>query len=166
MKTQFPEFSHLKKYLSDEQYDLITDGKTLYKVLKKHGVNHISDYSFLVSLFAKAYEGFLKKFFYQIKLIDKNAYLSNHFRVGKTLNPSLRYKRFSIFQKLSDMDPEGEELAEILWHAWKQSRNLIFHFFPQNLKRLTLPEAIDRIKLIKKSITQTGKFLERHQPAL
>ncbi len=152
--------------MTPEQYDLIQDGTTIYNTLIKNGSNHISDYSFLVSTFAKSYEGFLKKFFYQINLIDQTTYLSSHFRVGKTLNPSLRYKRFSVFQKLADMDPRGEELAEVLWHAWKQSRNLIFHYFPRNLKKLSLPEAIDRIGLIKKSITQTGKFLDRHKNSL
>jgi hypothetical protein len=166
MKPLLPEFSRLEKYLTRQQYGLIADGLTLCKMLENRGINHISDYSFLVSPFAKAYEGFLKRFFYQIRLINKNDYLSDHFRVGKTLNPTLRYKRFSIFQKLSDLDPQGEELAETLWHAWKQSRNLIFHYFPQNLKRLTLPEAIDRVGLIEKAISQTGKFLEKHRSIL
>lgn len=166
MTPTFPDFSSLRRYFTTKQYALITDGLTLHRLLANQEIDHISDYSFLVSPFAKAYEGFLKKFFYQIRLIDKNAYISDHFRVGKTLNPSLRYKRFSIFQKLSDLDPQGEELAEILWHAWKQSRNLIFHYFPQNLKRLTLPEAIDRVDLIKNSVAQTGRFLEKHRAIL
>lgn len=145
------------KILPPPQRYLIEDLKTVITRLQK---DHISDYSFLVAPIAKAYEGFLKDFFLQIGIIDKHAYNSDHFRVGKTLNPSLRYKRFSIFTKLSDIHDKGEELAEKLWTAWKLGRNEIFHYFPKNVKSLTRTEAEDRIILILQAITEAHRFLQ------
>jgi hypothetical protein len=131
-------FKQASKYLPDQQKKLLLDTQTLFNCLKQ---NHINDYSFLVSPMAKAYEGYLKDFFLKIGIIDQYNYESDRFRVGKTLNPSLRYKRYSIFQKLADLHPEGEPLAETLWDAWKYGRNEIFHYFPNNLKQIDLNEA-------------------------
>jgi hypothetical protein len=88
-------------------------------------------------------------------------YESDRFRVGKTLNPSLRYKRFSVFQKLSDFHERGEELAEILWDAWKYGRNEIFHYFPNNIKNLTRQEAEGRISLVLNAMIKSGEFFQQ-----
>jgi hypothetical protein len=150
-----------KKFLNPDQSQLIADIETVLNRIEKF--DHISDYSFLVAPVAKAYEGYLKMFFLKIGLIDKFTYNSDRFRVGKTLNPSLRYKRFSIFQKLADIDENGEALAEILWDAWKFGRNQIFHYFPNQIQSLNRPEAENRINLILKAIIESGNFYLRHQ---
>ncbi len=152
-----------KKYLSPSQIGLLDDICLVIRLLKK---NSISDYSFLVAPAAKAYEGYLKDFFLSLGIIDENSYESDRFRVGKTLNPSLRYKRFSIFQKLSDLDPDGEALAEILWDAWKHGRNEIFHYFPSDLKKISDSEALDRIHLILNAVIKSGEFLKKHKSSL
>jgi hypothetical protein len=153
-------YTQASKYLfSEDQKQLISDSQTLASCLSG---NHINDYSFYVAPMAKIYEGFLKDFFLKIGIIDKYSYTSDRFRVGKTLNPSLRYKRFSIYQKLTDIDNSGEELAETLWTAWKYGRNEIFHFFPHNLKKLTRPEAEERIAMILKAIIAAGAFLDKN----
>jgi len=154
-------FTEVNKHLfSTEQKSLIADVALIREHLQKF--DHISDYSFLVSPVSKAYEGYLKDFFLRVGIIDDYAYKSDRFRVGKTLNPSLRYKRFSIYQKLIDLDAKGEELAEILWTAWKYGRNEIFHYFPGSLKNIDRPEAEDRIALVFKAIIESGKFLQLH----
>lgn len=156
------EFFHeVIKYLPKTQAALILDVQILLKKLQKF--DHISDYSFLVSPISKAYEGFLKDFFLDLKVIDEFSYKSDRFRVGKTLNPSLRYKRFSIYQKLIDLDENGEELAEILWNAWKYGRNEIFHYFPNALKNLNRTEAEERIHLVLSAIIKAGQFLKIHR---
>jgi glycosyltransferase involved in cell wall biosynthesis len=153
-------FAEVNKHLfNQEQKNLCQDVATILSYLK---TDHISDYSFLVSPVAKAYEGYLKDFFLHINIIDQYAYKSDRFRVGKTLNPSLRYKRFSIYQKLIDLDEKGEELAETLWTAWKYGRNEIFHYFPGNLRNLDRSEAENRISLVFKAIIDSGKFLKVH----
>ena len=157
----YNQFTQVQKYLfTDTQRHLIADvGIILERLGEK---DHISDYSFIVSPAAKAYEGYLKDFFLKTNVIDRYNYESDRFRVGKTLNPSLRYKRYSIFRRLADLHPEGEALAEVLWDAWKYGRNEIFHFFPNNFKHLDRRDAVDRIHLILTAIIQSGEFLKKN----
>lgn len=154
-------FSQASKYLTPGQFSLINDVSTILGKLQKF--DHISDYSFLVSPAAKAYEGFLKDFFFKLHIIDEYSYHSDRFRVGKTLNPTLRYKRFSVFRKLAELDELGEQLAEILWDAWKFGRNEIFHYFPDKLKNITKDEAQERVYLVLDAIIRAGKFLDENQ---
>src|SRR5574344_751804 len=136
-------FNDAKKFLSQHQQNLLSDVETVLK--RVDSTDNIHDYSFFVAQISKAYEGFLKDFFLKIGIISENDYESDRFRVGKTLNPSLRYKRFSVFQKLADIHNDGEELAEELWSAWKFGRNEIFHYFPGISQDLSRNEAEDRI---------------------
>jgi hypothetical protein len=162
MMVSSPElFLQAKKYLSGHQDELVKDVEIILKRLQIK--DPISDFSFLVSPIAKAYEGYLKEFFLKLGIITDNDFESERFRVGKTLNPSLRYKRFSVFQKLTDLDDKGEELAETLWDAWKFGRNEIFHYFPNNYKNLTQNEAEERINLLLRAIIQAGNFLDKNQ---
>ena len=162
MMVSSPElFSEAKKYVSGHQEELIIDVEIILKRLQIK--DPISDFSFLVSPIAKAYEGFLKDFFLKIGIISDEEYESDRFRVGKTLNPSLRYKRFSVYQKLSDFHEKGEELAETLWDAWKFGRNEIFHYFPNNYKNLSQNEAEDRIGLLLRAIIQAGAFIDQNK---
>ena len=153
-------FIEARKFLSPEQKALTYDVELILSRLKTF--DRINDYSFLVSPIAKTYEGYLKKFFLDLHIINQYDYESDRFRVGKTLNPSLRYKRFSIFQKLSDLDDKGEQLAESLWDAWKFGRNEIFHYFPGKSKNLDRQEAEDRIYLVLNAIIKSGEFLLAH----
>jgi len=162
MMVSNPEnFSIAKKYLSENQVRLVTDVEIILNRLKIQ--DSISDFSFLVAPISKAYEGFLKDFFLKIGIITDNDYESDRFRVGKTLNPSLRYKRFSVFQRLADYHEKGEELAETLWDAWKFGRNEIFHYFPNSYKSLSRNEAEDRISLLLRAIIKAGTFLGQNK---
>ena len=153
-------FTQAKKFLKNDQDLLIDDVLNVMNYLSQ---NHINDYSFIVAPAAKAYEGYLKDFFFDLDIIDENNYHSDRFRVGKTLNPSLRYKRFSIYKKLADLHEDGEKLAEKLWSAWKQGRNEIFHYFPGNVKKLSKIEAEDRITLILRAIIDSGNFINQYK---
>lgn len=159
MMVSSPElFIEAKKYLTGHQSELVEDVEIILKRLQIQ--DSISDFSFLVAPIAKAYEGFLKDFFLKIGIINEYDYDSDRFRVGKTLNPSLRYKRFSVYQKLSEYHDKGEELAESLWDAWKFGRNEIFHYFPGSYKNLSKNEAEDRIGLLLRAIIKAGNFIE------
>ena len=151
-------FNQAKACLSATQKNLVSDVQTIRAHLKKDSIH---DYSFLVAPAAKAYEGYLKDFFLKIGLIDRWQHESDRFRVGKTLNPSLRFKRFSVFQKLADIHDTGQDLAEILWDGWKYGRNQIFHYFPKNLKKLSLVDAENRIVLILNAIIKANHFLNQ-----
>ncbi len=151
--------SEAKRYLSPSQDSLVNDVATVLANLEH---DHISDYSFLVAPISKAYEGYLKDFFLKTRIINQYDYQSDRFRVGKTLNPSLRYKRFSIYQKLTNLNEEGEILAEKLWTAWKYGRNEIFHYFPNSLKYLSREEAEDRISMLLDAIVSSGQFYKKY----
>ena len=159
--SSFQLFEEAKKFLSPHQQNLVSDVETILQKIDPN--DKIYDYSFFVAPIAKAYEGFLKDFFLKIGIISENDYESERFRVGKTLNPSLRYKRFSVFQKLADIHSDGEELAENLWTAWKFGRNEIFHYFPNTSQDLSRDEAEDRINLLLKTIIQAGEFLIKNK---
>ena len=151
-------FQQVKTYLSPSQDKLVSDVETILNRLTSDDI--INDYSFIVSPMAKTYEGYLKDLFLKIGVITETDYESDRFRVGKTLNPSLRYKRFSVFQKLADYHERGEELAEILWDAWKYGRNEIFHYFPNSIKNLSRQEAEDRISLLLTAIIKSGELFQ------
>lgn len=160
MNIDSSSLSQLKRYTAPHQDDLIDDVIALSGIING---THLNDYSFIIAPLSKAYEGYLKDFFLKIHLIDQRQYSSDRFRVGKVLNPSLRYKRFSIFQKLTDISPDGEELAEQLWDAWKYGRNRIFHYFPGETKNISAKQASQLIKLISQAIGNAGRFLQDNQ---
>jgi hypothetical protein len=110
--------------------------------------SHFDDYSFLVFPMAKAYEGFLKDFFYKTNLISKDIYMDKRFRIGKALNPDIRPDRRDdewLYSKIAQLC--GVELAKQLWQTWLEGRNQVFHYFPENERRLTLEQAIQIIEL-------------------
>jgi len=109
----------------------------------------IHDYSFVVFPAAKAYEGFLKKLFFDLKFIDQSEYLGKRFRVGKALNPQLekKYRKESVYLKIVKYC-QGEDLADKLWMTWKSCRNLLFHWFPNEKNVIDENEASQRLLTI------------------
>lgn len=130
-------------YLSQNQRDLIREGQYLINEVVKDNVYHFKDYSFLIFPFAKAYEGFLKQLFRDIKFISHLDYISDHLRLGKLLSPNLigKLKERSLYKKIRERS--GVDLAEKIWQMWKIGRNQVFHYFPHNLKALSFSEAQD-----------------------
>lgn len=111
------------------------------------GLKNIHDYSFVVFPMAKAYEGFLKKWFFTNDFIKEYQYKGDHFRIGKALNPSLpaRFKREGyVYDQIVAGCPDPH-LGDKLWSAWKSCRNLVFHYFPHHMHFITLGQAKDRI---------------------
>lgn len=106
------------------------------------GEQEFHDYSFVVFPMAKAYEGFLKKMFFDLKLISRMQYLGDRFRVGKSLNPHLpkRYAWDWVYGELVTYCG-GETLPLQMWETWKRARNRVFHFFPDHHEFITLDQA-------------------------
>lgn len=171
--------SFLWHYLSSGQKGLIDEGLHLLEHAQSHPHEAISDYSFVVFPFAKAYEGFLKQLFLDLELITEHQYQSKHFRIGKALNPNLwRHlgTKRSVYGRLVNMcdDPH---LADNLWDIWTRGRNLVFHYFPHNLKAISLEDARllihEILTVMNKAVTECnmeGKMMKRvhemhhHQP--
>jgi hypothetical protein len=130
------------QYLSEGQKGLIEEGLYLLEDTKNHRDARITDYSYLVFPFAKAYEGFLKKLFLDIGFISQSEYEGDHFRIGKALNPHLekRLRKWSVYDKIVERCG-NRQLADMLWNVWRRGRNQVFHYFAHNFKALTLSEA-------------------------
>lgn len=135
------------QYLSDGQRGLIEEGLYLLEDMGKHPDAKVTDYSYLVFPFAKAYEGFLKKLFLDLGFISAHEYESDHFRIGKALNPHMSriLGKHSVYQRIVHYC-QGEDVARELWDVWKAGRNQVFHYFPHNLKALTYEEAYEIIQ--------------------
>ncbi len=137
-------------YLSQTQKDLILEGQYLMNDVIKHSTYHFKDYSFLVFPFSKAYEGFLKQLFRDIKFITHLDYISDHLRLGKLLSPQLadRLGERSLYVKIRDKS--SEQLANNIWQTWKVARNEVFHYYPHNNKALQY----ESVQLIVNTILQ------------
>jgi hypothetical protein len=134
--------SPLWNYLSDQERTLADDGAFLVSDSAVHKNQDPTDYSYLVFPYAKLYEGFLKDVFRDLGIIEQRDYKSNHFRIGKVLSPNLvrRLGKRSAYGVIRER--YGIELADVLWRAWKEGRNLVFHYFPLDFRLLSKEQAI------------------------
>lgn len=117
--------------------------------------SELPDYSFVVFPAAKAYEGFVKKYIVEIGLLPIEKVESRMFRVGKSLNPALpvQFRNSSwVWDKLKeqcgDVPGPDNDVAEIMWKAWRLSRNKLFHYFPRRKKMIDISTARARLELI------------------
>ena len=136
------------KYLSQTQKDLILQGDYLINDVIKHGNYTFKDYSFVIFPYAKAYEGYPKQLFLDLKFISHLDCISDHLRLGKLLSPFLieRLGDRSLYKRIQIAT--STQLADKLWDTWKTGRNQIFHYFPHNVKAVSFAEAesiIDQI---------------------
>lgn len=135
-------------YLGKIQQDLIKQSLHLIEEESREREAH-SDYSFVVFPAAKAYEGFLKKLFFDLGLISRSQFSGERFRIGRALNPAIfkEYPQESVYEKLIRFCG-GEQIAARLWRTWKNSRNLVFHFFPDKENLISFPEAKKKVEEI------------------
>ncbi|MEK7595618.1 MAG: hypothetical protein AAB443_03490 [Patescibacteria group bacterium] len=138
MLTLVDRSSKLWNFLGENLQGLVADGEVLISDVALHEKN-ITDYSYLVFPFAKAYEGFLKKLFLELKLIDKSEFYGDEVRIGRILNPTFRTESKSVYDKIPHLPDRN--LSEYLWSVWKSARNLVFHYYPNNFRKLTFEEA-------------------------
>ncbi len=140
-------------YLTENQRDLLSQSQILLEREEKYGRDHFHDYAFALFPAAKAYEGFLKKLFYDLRIITSEQYNSNHFRVGRALNPDLpvRFRGYDwVYDSLSIYC--SKETPNMLWDTWRRSRNLVFHWFPRHKNFVTLTQAKERYQMILEAI--------------
>lgn len=137
--------SNLWKYLTDELKGLITDGEEIIDHAIKHGEEASTDFSYLVFSFAKAYEGFLKRLFLDLEMIQEDEYYGDDIRIGRILNPNFMKDNENIYSKLSDPKRAGKSVATKMWEVWRKGRNQVFHYFPHNFRRLSYDEAMELI---------------------
>lgn len=159
------------EYLDEDLQGLLTQADLLIDEAEEFK-DRFHDYSFIVFPAAKAYEGFLKNLFYDMGFITKGEYEGKKLRIGKSLNPTLyehdmknsvHYrnlrKKISIYDKLLDYC-NGPDLADVLWDTWKDARNILFHWFPNEKNAVDYAEAKRRYKLILDTISLAFKECE------
>jgi len=136
------EKSAVWAFLEAEQRDLFCDASYLITLMRRDE-RVLTDYSFLVFPVAKAYEGFLKKLFFQSGFMTEEEYRGDRFRVGRALNPELEshFRRESVYDKLVEFCGQDPTVPTKLWEAWKRGRNRLFHYFSDHLHCITREEA-------------------------
>jgi hypothetical protein len=142
-------------HLSGWQQELIQTSLELYE-REERMLSAFSDYSFIVFPIAKAYEGFLKQFLLDLGLIDARTYADKRFRIGRALNPDVHVRQQDelwLYDNVRNVC--GNELSRSMWQTWLECRNQVFHYFPNNEKRLTLSEAAAKISLVLSTMEQT-----------
>lgn len=144
-------------YLEEDLQELLLTSAKLSAKAAELGEG-VHDFSFIVFPAAKAYEGFLKKLFLDMGFISRENYFGKRFRIGRALNPSLdkNFRTESVYDKVANYCG-GKELAEKLWETWRLSRNLVFHWFPDEKNALTLKEAQNRNEMIIQAIDASFK---------
>ena len=142
-------------YLGVDLQKLLITSQFLVKTVKGWGADlpggkqEFDDYAFIVFPAAKAYEGFLKKMFLDLGFISEKDYFGKHFRIGKSLNPSLpkEIRKDEVYSKIVKYCG-GRALADNLWETWRVCRNLTFHWFPDEKNAISFTEATDRVNTI------------------
>jgi len=154
------ETSTLWQYLAPDMRALVRDGEFLIEDSIRHHDAPPTDFSYLVFPFAKLYEGFLKKLFLDVGILSQSDYTSDHFRIGKALSPNMsrRLGERSAYKQISDR--YGDQLAARLWNTWKEGRNLVFHYFPHNVRSLTRPAAIEHINQLVGTMHEAVEILK------
>lgn len=134
----------LRSYLSSEENNLIDEGIHLLEEASDE-TKQFRDFSFVVFPFAKAYEGFLKHLFVDMGFISEVDFRSKYFRIGKVMSPNMvrKLRNRSVYQKICDKS--GCELADVIWRAWKEGRNEIFHYYVGEARPLKLHEAREKV---------------------
>ena len=87
--------------------------------------------------------------FLDLKFITPEEYYGNEIRIGKLLSAGTEKTpphRLSIVKELSSDKVFGTNLTKVMRGIWKNSRNMVFHFFPDNVYSIDLPGAKQRIE--------------------
>jgi len=149
-------------YLDTHQRELVDVSFTLLQ--KKDLLIGLKDFSFLVFPMSKAYEGFLKKIFYDLQLINKETYQGRRFRIGRAFNPDVREYQRDEDWLYDDVERRfGRDVARQLWNTWLECRNRVFHFFIHEKQALNLEEAIAKIEMIANSMQLVAEKLNKNK---
>lgn len=106
----------------------------------------LADYSFILFPASKAYEGFLKKYLFNIGILNQRQYESKRFRIGRALNPDISQNHRDEHWLYDDIARRcGDDVARELWETWLKCRNRVFHYFPGQKSSLELSEVQNRL---------------------
>jgi hypothetical protein len=147
-------------YLHPKQQRLVRLAYYLYD-REEQLESRLEDYSFIVFPMAKAFEGFIKQYLYDMQLIDQKTYEGKRFRIGRALNPDLSDRYRDEFWLFDDLTQEcGRELAQNLWDVWLLCRNRVFHYYPKEKNSLTLEQAQEYLEQLGNSMAEAVSCLD------
>ncbi len=122
---------------------------------EKNSTEKFPDYSFIVFPAAKAYEGFLKIYLFDLQLISERTFEGKRLRIGRTLNPDVHVNQRDEYWLYDDLERLcSKELAQELWETWLQCRNKVFHFFPKDVSPLSLLQAEENLDRLQGAMTK------------
>ncbi|MBU1033435.1 hypothetical protein KKI22_00600 [Patescibacteria group bacterium] len=148
------------QYLDECQKELVVVSFSLLN--KQEVLADLKDYSFIVFSMSKAYEGFLKKVFFDLYLINKETYEGRRFRIGRALNPDIRANQRDEDWLYDDVANKfGKETARQLWDTWLVCRNRVFHYFSDCTQFLSFAEAAERVKMMEEAMQLVTNQLKK-----
>lgn len=141
-------------FLPKDQRQLIDLSVELYqRELRLNSM--LQDYSFIVFPMAKAYEGFLKLYLFELGLISEKTFEGRRFRIGRALNPDIRQSQRDEYWLYDDVAQFcGKDLARFMWDTWLECRNQLFHYFPHRFKNIKLTQVEDYLLMMDESISR------------
>jgi len=148
------------KYLDKCQQELVSVSLSLAN--KRNELSGLNDSSFIVFPMAKAYEGFLKKVFFDMQLINRETYESRRFRIGRALNPDVNSSQRDDDWLYDNVELKfGTKLARQLWDTWLICRNRVFHYFSNCEQFLDFDEALKRIEMMEQAMQAVTNQLNK-----
>ncbi|MCB9813368.1 MAG: hypothetical protein H6772_03100 [Pseudomonadales bacterium] len=139
-------------FMNDRHRRLVRTAVDLYE--REYELkSDLEDYSFIVFPMSKAYEGFLKTSFLDLRIIDIKTYEGKRFRIGKALNPDVHENQRDKYWLFDDLEQIcGVELARDLWETWLQCRNRVFHYYVNDDNIISLDEAGNKLMQLSNSM--------------
>ena len=150
-------------YLTKWQKQLV---EVVEDLVKRHQPEKdgLADYSFLVFPMSKAYEGFLKKFLFDLNLIDQDIYEGRRFRIGRALNPDVSRQqrdKYWLYDNVAHLC--SPETAREMWTTWLECRNRVFHYFPKDDGLLTFDQAVAKIEKVSQAMSMAVACYRQHK---
>jgi len=149
------------QYLGNYQQNLVVTSYTLLR-REKQNPSGFGDYSFIIFSMAKAYEGFLKNFLFDLGLISQRVYEGKRFRIGRALNPDI-YERHRDEHWLFDDVVKicGKDTADTFWKTWLTCRNRVFHFFPKEKGVISFLQAEKRLEMMREAMNKAMNCVKK-----
>lgn len=150
-----PWFSYLPSPLQDSIKTAVALLEHFQNGSNKLDVSQTIDYSFVVFLASRSYEGFLKHYLKDIGLISDEIFASRRLRIGRALNPDVSMHQRDEWWLYDDLVQMcGAATARQLWETWLKCRNHVFHYFPEEPFSFDLDKAQRYLLLLLETMEQ------------
>lgn len=141
-------------FLPADQQQLIELSFSLFE-REKSLHSSLIDCSFIIFPMAKAYEGFLKLYLFEMGLISQKTFEGKRFRIGRALNPDIRLSQRDEFWLYDNVAQYcGDDVARLMWNTWLECRNQVFHYFPHRNQYIALSQVGEYLFMMDTTITQ------------